>query len=63
MFADFVNGADVGMVERGSGAGFALEALEGLAIVGESFREKLQCDMTAETEVFGFEYFAHAAGA
>jgi hypothetical protein len=63
VLADFVNGADVGMVERGGGAGFALKALESLAIVGESLGEKLQSDMAAETEVFGFEYFAHAARA
>lgn len=63
VFADFVNCADVGMVQGGSGAGFPPKALEGLAIVGESLGEKLQSNMAAEAEVFGFEYFAHAASA
>src|SRR5207245_815016 len=47
VLADFIDGADVGMVEGGSGAGFALEALEGLAIVGEGFGKKLQSDVAA----------------
>ncbi len=63
VFADFVDGTDVGMVEGGGGAGFALEALKGLAIVSESLGQKLQCDMAAEAEVFSLEYLAHAAGA
>ena len=35
LFADVVNGADVGMVERGGGLGFALETGEGLGIAGD----------------------------
>ena len=31
-FSDFIDGADVGMVQRGGGAGFAAKALEGLRI-------------------------------
>jgi hypothetical protein len=41
VFADVMNGADIRMVESGGGLGFALEAGEGLRVVGEIFREKL----------------------
>jgi hypothetical protein len=63
VLTDFVDGANVGMVEGGSAAGFALKTLEGLAIVGEGFGKKLQSDMAAKAEVFGFVDFAHATGA
>ncbi len=62
VLADFVDGANVGMVQRRGAAGFALEALEGLAIVGKSFGKKLQSDVAAQAEVFGFVDFAHAPG-
>ncbi len=42
---DFVDGADVGMIERRGGAGFALEALEGLTVGGESVGEEFQGDV------------------
>jgi len=63
VFTDVVDGADVGMVERGCGAGFALEALEGLAVVGERLGKKFQSDMAAETKVFGFVDLAHTPSA
>ena len=47
-FADVVDGADVGMIERGGGLGFALEAGEGLRIVGDVVGEELQGDEAAE---------------
>src|SRR6202035_5239561 len=39
-FADVVDGADVGMVESGSGFGFAAKAAEGLGIFGEVVGKK-----------------------
>ena len=39
VFADLVDGADVGMVQRRGGAGFALEALERLRVLGNDLRE------------------------
>ena len=62
-FADFVDGADVGVIEGGGGAGFAAKALEGLRVVGDFVGEKFQGDEAAEFGVFGFEDHAHAAAA
>ena len=35
LLADFVDGADVGVIERGGGAGLATKAFEGLRIAGQ----------------------------
>ena len=63
VFADVVDGANVGMVEGGGGASFTLETLEGLTVVGESVGKEFQSDMAAEAEVFRFVDLTHAAGA
>src|SRR5262249_47617220 len=60
VLADFVDGAYVGVVEGGGGTGFALEALEGLAIVGEVVRQEFKCDKAAELGVLGFVNHTHA---
>ncbi len=44
LFTDVVDGADVGMVERRSGACLALESLAQLPVVGVRFRQELQRD-------------------
>ena len=62
-FADVVDGADVGMVQSGSGARFAPEALEGLRIAGDIVGQKFQSDEAAQARVFGFVDDAHAAAA
>ena len=62
-FADFVNGADVGVIERGGGAGFAAEALESQQGLARRCREKFQGDEAAEREVLGFVDDSHAAAA
>ena len=41
MLADFVDGADVGMVQRRCGAGFAAETLEGLRVLRGNRREEI----------------------
>jgi hypothetical protein len=51
---DFVDGADVGMVERGSGPCFALEPFERARIASQIRREEFQRDETAKFRVFGF---------
>ena len=61
-FSDLVYGADVGMIERGSGARLALEALESLRVVCEHIRQEFQGHTPAKTQVFGFVDFAHSAG-
>jgi len=63
VLADFVDGADVGVVESGRGAGFAAEAFEGLRVAGEFFGKKFEGDEAAEFRVFGFVDDSHAAAA
>src|SRR5208283_4721248 len=63
VLADLVNGANVGMVEGGGGAGFAAKTLEGLRILGEVVGEKLKSDEATEFGVFSFVDHAHAAAA
>ena len=63
LIVDFVNRADVGMVESGRGARFALETAEGLRILGDFVGKKLKRDEAAEFQVFGFVDHAHAAAA
>ena len=60
---DLVDGADVGMVESRGGAGFSLEAVEGLAVLGQFVRKKFERDGTAEFDVFGAINDSHAATA
>jgi hypothetical protein len=61
VFADVVNGADIRVVERGGGAGFALEALQRLGVVGDVFGEEFESYEAAKAGVFGFVHHAHAA--
>ena len=63
VLADFVDGADVGMIQRGSRARFAAEAFERLRILGHFIGQKLQSDETAQPGVFGLVNYAHAAAA
>ncbi len=63
MLVDFVDGADVFVIERGGGAGFHAKALERLRAHGDVARKKFQRDAAAEGEVFGFIDDAHAAAA
>jgi hypothetical protein len=59
--ADFVDGADVGVIERGGGAGFAAKTFKGLRILGGFAGEKFEGDEAAELDVFGFVDDAHAS--
>ena len=63
ILADVVNGADVGMVQRGCGAGFTLKALAGLGILRQIFRKKLERYTAAETLILSFVDHAHSATA
>ena len=63
LIVDFVDGADVGVIECGSGFGFPFEAVEGLGVFGEFVGEKFEGDEAAELEVFGFVDHTHAAAA
>ena len=60
IFVDFVDGADVGMIECGCGTGLAFETLEGMRVDGGVFWKELQSDQAAQTNVFGFVDHSHA---
>ncbi len=63
VLANFVDGADVGMVESGGGAGFTAKTFEGLRVAGQVFGKKFQGDEAAEFGVLGFVDYTHAATA
>ena len=60
VFADFVNGADVGMVERRRSTRLAPEAFKRLGILGDAGRKKFEGDKAAESDVFGLIDDTHA---
>ena len=59
-FIDFVNGADVGMVQGRGGLRLALKAAERLLVFGDIIGKKLEGDKTAELEVFRLVNDSHA---
>ena len=63
LLADVVNGADVGMVERGSGLRLALEAGQRLRIAGDFVGQELQGHEAVQARVLGFVDHTHAAAA
>jgi hypothetical protein len=62
-FANVVNGADVGVIERGGGLRFAAEAGEGLRVAGDGVGEEFQGDEALEARVLGLIDDAHSATA
>ena len=56
-----MDGADIGMVEGGGGAGFPLEAFGKLGVLRHLFRKEFQGDAAPEAGIFGFIDNAHAA--
>jgi hypothetical protein len=63
LLAEIVDGADVGMIESGSGFCFALKTRESLGILGDGRGKELQRDVAAETRVFCLIGDTHASGA
>src|ERR1700722_10578166 len=61
MLADFVDGADIGMVQSGSGASFAAKSFESLRILRDVFGKKFEGDEAAKGSVFGLVDHTHAA--
>jgi hypothetical protein len=59
-FSDIVDGANIGVIESGGGAGFATESLDGLGIVRDVVGKEFQSDAAAEADVLGFVNHAHA---
>ena len=58
---DFVNRADVGVIEPGSGLGFAKEASDPFAVFTEFSRQNLQSNFAIELRVLRQIHFAHPA--
>jgi hypothetical protein len=63
LFANVMDGADVGMIESRGGLSFTLEAGEGVRIPSNIRREEFQGDEAVEANVFRFVNYAHTATA
>src|ERR1700683_873368 len=61
LFADIVDGANIGMVQSGSGLGFALEPGQRLRVAGKFVGQKLKGNETLQPRVFRFVNHAHPA--
>jgi len=61
LVADVVDGADVGMVERGRGLRFALKTSQHLGIASDLVGEEFQGDEAVKASVLGFVDDSHAA--
>src|SRR5882672_7437266 len=63
LLVNLVNGADVGMVQRGGSLGFALEAAECLRIFGNVVGQELEGNEAAELQVLSLVDHTHASAA
>ena len=63
VFSNVMNGADVGMIQRGGCTGLAAEALERLRVRNDIFGKELDRDKAAKLRVLGFVDHAHATAA
>jgi len=61
VLADFVNSADVGMIQGGSGTSFAPETLEGLTVIGNVVGQEFQRNVTPKVLVLGLVDYTHPA--
>src|SRR5580704_1959281 len=63
LLADVIDGADIGVIERGGGAGFAAKAFEYLLVPGQVFGEKLERNKAAQARVLRPVNHAHSTTA
>ena len=63
VLADLVDGADIGVVQGGGGAGFALKTVECEGIFFRLGRQELERDMAAQIDILGFVHNAHPPAA
>ena len=61
VLAEFVDRADIGMFERGSGTGFECKALQRTGIGCCFLKKEFQSDLTAQPVIFGAVHEPHAA--
>src|SRR6266568_1060328 len=62
-FINFMDRANVRMVQSRCGPGFAPESLQCLCVIGHCLRQELQSNVTAKLELFRLVYKTHAAAA
>ena len=60
---DVVNSADIGMVQLRSRASLTFEALQGLGIPDQVFRDELKRDAAPQPRVLGLIHHPHATAA
>src|SRR4029077_1695995 len=63
LLSDFVNGADVGMIQGGSRLRLPLEARQRLCVLGYLIRQELQGDKSVEVYVLALVNDTHATTA
>ena len=63
LFVNFVDGADVRMIQGRGRLSFALKAFEGLRVSGHVVGQELQRDETAEFDILGLVDHAHTTAA
>jgi hypothetical protein len=63
VFADFVDGADIGMIESRRRSRLPAEAFQRLGIAGQVLGQKFQRNKAAKLSVFGLVNHAHPATA
>ena len=63
VFANVMNGENVGMIQRSNRASFLLEAPQAVGIFRKCFREDFDGDVAAEARVLRAKHFAHSARA
>src|SRR5579864_6868379 len=60
---DLVNGADIWVIQGGSGARFALKTLEDLGVGGDVLGKKLEGDEASQLDVLGLIDDTHTSAA
>ncbi|MGA3210718.1 MAG: hypothetical protein ABSD20_05375, partial [Terriglobales bacterium] len=61
MLVDFVNRADVGMVERRGCTGLALESFQRQRVLESAFGQELEGDLAFQVDILGLIDDTHAA--
>ena len=62
-FADFVDRANIGMIESGSRTSLAAKAFQRLRVAGEFIGQKFEGDKAAKLDVLGLVNNSHAPAA
>jgi hypothetical protein len=60
MFADLIDGADVGMIQRGRRARFTAKALQGLGVLLQMIGQEFQGHEAAQFDILSFVDHTHA---